>query len=407
MIDVQVQDSGRQIPSVWQPGDEIPVCREISVQIPELQNGCPTRRYIVETSVGTGIKPVADYVNALVPGGVIEHLGRREMLSFAQSGLSGMDDFSGFNPLSMSRGVNTSSLFFQAVHSCFADHYPLALRPEVLMQLVLSQIAEAVKQNPERYRDLFTTNGEKENIEIEHNGLVRGSLSPWHEAIELFCPALQEKVPSMLMQDMLAPFSTDTMEAQLARLVTFMDAASPFYEYSVRTLCGIPRVRMLGTAEDWQMLATSVANLSRFFGDTLEKYFRYLIPVTDKLAAQAAGQAHDNTFWVSLYKYKSESGGAKCNGWITAFLNFIFDSEKNVVEKRDNAYDWTTEHKYFMPGIGHGSVPSLVSSVPFVWKYLGTKIDMRFLGGVLGVDLIDGCVTPALSYAVVQSPSVN
>jgi hypothetical protein len=349
-------------------------------------------------------------VNALIPDAAIEHLGRLEMLNLYASCVDeDLDGFSDFDPMALfGATINTSSLFFQVVHACFSKHYPLALRPEVLMQLVLSQIAETVKRNPERYRELFTSSEEKEKIEVRHGELVPGQPSPWHEAIELFYTALQKEIPSTIMEDVLVPFSTDTVEAQLARLVTFMDAASPFYDFSVMSMCGIPRVRMLGTAEDWQRLATSVANLSRFFGDTLEKYFQHLIPVTDKLAAQAAGEAQDDLFWTSLYKFKSESGGDTCNGWITAFVNYVFDADRNVVQKPEDAYDWNAQHKYVMPGIVHNSVPSLVSSVPFVWK-LGdvTEINMLFLGGVMGIDNVDGCVTPALSYAVVQAPNSN
>lgn len=373
-------------------GLQYPVCREIVLELQDTSSWARGQT-VREQPIPGGRSSVHPYIQALLPGCKIEHTGRETVLDVVGG------QFSGY------RGANTSSLFFQAVHRAFADHHALALLPEVLFHLVLTQIAEAVKQDPERYRDLFTSSDQVEVVRIIHDGLVRGNPnSPWHEALAKFHPAMRERVPTGIIDDMVFPFSTDTQEAQLARLVAFMDAASPFYDYRVMTRCGIPRIQLLGTTEDWQRLSGAVRRLSRFFGDTLAKYFQYLVPVTDKLADQAAGAPQDDAFWTSIYKHKSTSGGDTCNGWLTAFVNFVQDSSGNVAPKADNAYDWENidTSGWHMPGIDEGSVPSGVSVVNFIWEYLGTEIKMAFLGGVLGVEDIDGCITPVLSYAIVE-----
>jgi len=388
MTDVQVQGrDGRQVPSVWQSDQIVPVCREFQIDIRDYRG-----RFVNEEPIPRSQGKVSDYINALMPGAKIEHLGRQTLL--LQRGW---------------KGYSTSNLLFQAAHEAFAGHHALALRPEVLMQIVLSQVAEVVKQNPEEYRSFFTTSTtEKQTIQIRHDGLSRGNPnSPWHEAIEQFYPALQGSVPSPILETMMCAFSTDTMEAELARLITFMDAASPYYDYRVMTMCGIPRVRLLGEVVDWTKLALTVQNLSRFFGGKLGSYFDVLIPVTTKLAEQAACEAQDDEFWGSIYKFRSMSGGDTMNGWLTSFVNYIQNDEENIVQKPDDAFDWKAEGSdWHLPGIPHNSVPSLVSSVPFVWDYLGKEIKMAFLGGVLGIDDLDGCLCPSLSYAVVE-PSSN
>ncbi|MBI2473669.1 DUF4419 domain-containing protein [Candidatus Uhrbacteria bacterium] len=392
---VQIRgNGGRELPSVWQ-GEKVPVCRELVLQIPEIEDQRPTGRMIQEEAFSKQTTLVQDYIHALVPDGIIEHMGRREMLALP---------------------LNTSSLFLQAVHACFANHYPLALRPEVLMQVVLTQIAEVVKRNPEHYRDLFTTSAKQETIRVRHDGLLLGnSNSPWHEAIRMFHPELQKRVPSHIMGDMLAPFTTDTIEAQLARLISFMDAASKYYKYVVETRCGIPRVRMLGTRDDWVTLAQAVNNLSRFFGDKLGKYFQELIPVTQKLASQASGETTDDRFWTSLYKCEGKSGTPQCNGWITALFNYVqnpYPRGNALVEKYSDEiygrdYENQREKSWEFSSIAHNSVPSLISQTPFIWDYHGTEIPMMFMGGVLGIDDVGGCLTPSLSYAVIRLPATN
>jgi hypothetical protein len=47
--------------------------------------------------------------------------------------------------------------------------------------------------------------------------------------------------------------------------------------------------------------------------------------------------------------------------------------------------------------------PSHVSTVPFVWDYVGTRYDMTFAAGVTGVDFDDDTfLAPRLGYAVVE-----
>ena len=147
--------------------------------------------------------------------------------------------------LNVNEYVKPHSLFFQALHRAYADHHAFGIRPEVLMFLVNATVAECVNQNPDAYRELFTTNAHgKEVIRVLHDGLRPGNPdSPWNEAIALFLPELQIRVPSGILKWMLPSLSTHTDETLVSSLVTFMDAARPFYDYRVRTLCGIPRIR--------------------------------------------------------------------------------------------------------------------------------------------------------------------
>ena len=158
------------------------------------------------------------------------------------------------------------------------------------------------------------------------------------------------------------------------------------------------------------MLAAA-RELAKLFGKHLGLYFQHLLPVLETLAEQAAGAPIDDLFWKSIYKFNSRSGGSRFNGWITAFLNYIqtpefdngFDSSKGgLVQKDERLFDWNPEERISMPGLSIGSVPSHVSAVPFVWNYFETEIPMTFIGGVLGIDVEDGYLTPVLSFGVLE-----
>lgn len=375
------------------------ICRTINVDIEESSRYRGRTGNKVSTKDLPGKKvPLADFLATILPGKPIESVGRSQILELGYA-------------------RRPTSLFFQAVHECFDEHYALTLRPEVLMHLIVSEVATTVRRNPEDYRSLFTSSKDKEKsrIDVEHNGLRLGDpSSPWHEVLSMFGSALRERVPPGIMEHMLPPFSTATVESQAASMVAFMDAAGSYYDYHCHTLCGIPEVRLAGEPEDYRRILNAARQLAEPFGPHLGRYFDHLLPVLSTLSEQAAGAPVDQSFWRSIYKYESHSGSNLFNGWITAFVNYVQTVEiqeskyqkaqkGEVVAKPEELYDWTQlEGPYGMRGLNVGSVPAQVCTAPFTWHCRGEEKKMLFAGGVLGVDDVDGSVTPSLSYAVLR-----
>jgi hypothetical protein len=207
------------------------------------------------------------------------------------------------------------------------------------------------------------------------------------------------------MDVLLPELSTATVETRAASLVAFIDAASPFTDYRVTTMCGIPRIRLDGTAGDWATIARHAGALRTVFAAHLDWYFDELCPVLDTIAEQAAGAALDEAFWRSIYRYESSSGRSNVDGWSTALLGHVRgrrpDGTYELVEKPAQLRGWRTNRH----GTSTNLIPSHVSTVDFTWWYLRTDYPMKFVGGVLGVDREDETtLVPRLSYAVVHRP---
>lgn len=326
-------------------------------------------------------KQITEFLSYIAPNQKIEKLGRTESVSV--------------------KYVGESSLLFQGVHKCFADHHALALRPEVFHYMLMATVAQTVKDNPDTYKHLFTRSESKEktHIEVEHNGLVLGGDSPWHEVFPMFNEAFQKLVPS---QELLAAatkeYSLHTDEIMAATMVTFMDAASPFYEYGVTTCCGIPRILLLGTKADYRALVHTAAQLHVLFAEHLSGYFDRVGQLLMKIASECEAAAPDVDFWKSIYKHHGGSGTNRADGWLTHFLHYANVRGVGIRVRSDG---------HVAHGIEIGEIPSHVSSVDFTWTYYNEKYPMHFLGGVLGL----GCtthegvqyMTPELSYAVTHA----
>jgi hypothetical protein len=275
---------------------QTPVARTLEIRIPAYESVGRERKQIgfVEPAPAPE-KSVAleDVVGRLFPAQQIEHLGRSWIINASPPGL----------------GFSEYSLFFQTMHACYNKHCPLALRPEVLAYLINHEIAVTVNKHPDHYRSLFTTSAGRQTIEVRDDSLVRGDpSSEWKNTLGLFEAALRQRVPVGCMESMMPGFSTDTPESRTATLITFMDSVKSFYNYRLTTLCGIPRIRLDGTAEDYQKLADSAENLAGVFSTHLELYFRHLLPVLRTIARQAGSTETDNEFWSRIYSYHRGSG---------------------------------------------------------------------------------------------------
>ncbi len=287
-----------------------------------------------------------------------------------------------------------ASLGIQAIHQAFAEHVPLSLRPDTVWYMIVSECAEHVRQNADRYARLFTdTPGEKQLIEVRDDTLRYDAPSDWMRAINLFREPLAKRISDEALELFVPSFSTSTIEDETSLLVALMDVASPYYEYQMSTRCGIPQIRLEGEAAEWQSLYARTEVLARQF-DGLSDYFSDLLPVLEKIVRTATGEAHDTHFWTSIYKYENGSGGPYVTGWITAFFAYELDYNGDSTLKR--------KHEWQNWGSKTNSFPTHYRKVPFVWAYFGRKIDMAFAAGIAGVDYEDGFLAPRLGFSVVE-----
>lgn len=331
---------------------------------------------------------------------------------------------------------SASSMFLNTVHYCFAEHLPLGIRPECLMWMVLHEIGVTVKQNPEVYRSLFTTSAEKRVIDLQVNDLDIHEFNQgevWVSGIRQMHDKLRGAMPSDLMDHLMPKISTHDLDSETASMVAVLDAATPYFDYLMRTCCGIPSIRLFGQPEDYDNIVRACEQLSERFAAHLSEYFTHLLPVLKEIADTATGRKQpDNGFWSSIYNHYSGSGRDDMDGWITAFVNYRFVGG-NYHAKSAQLYDWRANLEHGKATYGRGihreDIPNHLSCVPFIWNYgkdhshssggefggrnfkkdnggNGANFDCRLVGGFLAVDDIDGYATPVLSYAVIRGDEI-
>ena len=299
--------------------------------------------------------------------------------------------------------------FIAAAHLAFADHRPVALDPDMIWQLLIQMAAEEVHADPEKYRKLFADHEYGSLIlEMSRDQFVMGGAdNDWPGVIAELEARIVAKVPGSPAADFSHAFSTSTPKEIAARRVVLLKAASPFYNYRLGTLCGIPRFELHGTAEDWRWIRGRAAGLRQF---NMERRVKALIPVLDEFVAAAEGKANP-ALWRSFYKFASQSGSSFVSGWINTF--FIEENDKTLDVVLAPGFSWAAPPEIAenlgarnMPlALRTTSYPSKgVIDVDFFWDYLGKAMPMRLRAGFMGVaqDRDSMTLRPVIAWQVLH-----
>lgn len=262
--------------------------------------------------------------------------------------------------------------FVHAAHLAFAEHRPLSLGPEQVWLLLAQGFANHINEHAESLRTLFVEHEGKKKLVVRRDDFVLDAPdNPWHEVIDAFCEQVKGHVHKRY-DLMVSDFSTTTPTTRTASCVTMMDALQSYFEYELRTLCGIPEIELTGTTEDWENIRTRVHNLEEF---ELGWWVKPLRPILDQLVATSKGEI-DEAFWGSFYKFSGQSGGPFIHGWINHLFPYLREGETLI--RNPHLED-------DLGGPTSDQFPGALSVAPVQWEYLGRSIPLSFLGGFFGV----------------------
>lgn len=292
-----------------------------------------------------------------------------------------------------------SNHFVQTVLSCFKAHFNLVLYPDQLMLVLFQGVSNHFKTNSAKYGPLFLNKnviesqkkGEKIKIIVRDDTLVRGSNdNDWEKNFPKFQQQIEEHMTGLSGQRNLhLNFSTSNETTKIAAIICLMDTFQEFFEYEVHTLCGIPKVTLMGTLQDWENIKLKVNELAK--GMDLDWWLNKLNPILDDIVKSFKNpKSKDSTkFWDSFFKYESGSGGSHIDGW----MNHLFPYVQYKGQLKQNQFD--------LRPLTISRYPDGTSIAPFLWKYYSEEYKMKFRGGFLGISKIDDyTISPAISWYI-------
>lgn len=290
-----------------------------------------------------------------------------------------------------------------AVHRAFSDHRPLVLFPDAIWLTIVQGFAHHLQVNAEAFRGRIVPHHGKKELRVQTRSL---EASEWPHIICQLCCQIRDNSDPFLFETLSCEFSTTTPTIKTACQIALMESYERYFEFVFECVCGIPKVTLEGTPEDWQRIRERIEVLATF---DLGWWTNRLAPILDQFICTAKG-APDLAFWQAIYKPKEIYAAELATGWITDLFPYLGkpsslhrNSELVDIERIDWLPQATESNK--CPGIPLESFPTGISRAPVtVTCPHDSKTPIELLGGFFGVSqtLEDGALAPIISWAVVK-----
>jgi Domain of unknown function (DUF4419) len=232
-----------------------------------------------------------------------------------------------------------------------------------------------------------------------------------------FSSQIQQATDPVLYETLICDFSTTSAAIRIASEVALMDTFSSYFTYRLRCVCGIPKITITGTPEDWRRILARVEVLETY---GLEWWVSRLRPILSEFVL-AADQNPSLEFWKAIYKPVNAYGDEVVTGWLTDLFPYLGDApgrRRNHVFEHDR-HEWAlpidhgveTKNRPFSPssaiGVRRASFPSGLSSAPVKVRLSDrSELEVDLVAGFFAVEQnpADLSLSPVIGWSVTEPP---
>jgi uncharacterized protein DUF4419 len=295
-----------------------------------------------------------------------------------------------------------------AVHVAFSQHRPLTLSPDDIWLVIAQGFGHHVAENSEGLRHRLIRHQGKSQLVTKVDNL---SLASFERAIAEFSTQIREASDPVLHETLVCDFSTTTPAIRTASEVALMDCFSSYFEYIMNCVCGIPKIKIEGSLDDWQRIRARIEVIETY---DLGWWVTRLRPILDEFVLAADGHP-TREFWKAIYKPEKAYGSDVATGWIADLFPYLGDApgrRRNPVFKHDR-HDWAlpvdkgVKTGFNVKGISPASFPSGLSSVPVRVQFKdGSSTDVDLVAGFFAVEqnASDLALSTVIGWCVTEPP---
>ncbi|KAM3513427.1 hypothetical protein MY11210_002907 [Beauveria gryllotalpidicola] len=272
----------------------------------------------------------------------------------------------------------------------WAQHQHLVLRPDEVWFEVLAQLNFYMAAHAEDVRHLFV------DFDGQHEIVVRAYT--WRDVIASFAGEIQKRVKTDWLEAWVRPgFSTSSEDDGMTATVLMMGLVKQYFSFAGGIICGLPRVTLLGTRQDWDKLQAKLDRLIDFgpeaaaYAESLRPIFKRFVRTFDEPNSKEI-----KTFWRQIVRAEHHftcGRGAieyTVTGWLTGLLHWDEHGNLRVSQRqsKDEKAAVTLDGvKYYgqkmdkLP-VGYARVPLKMLDYP----KQGVNTDAYLLAGNIGVN---------------------
>jgi len=301
--------------------------------------------------------------------------------------------------------------FMTAVHFAYANHYHLRLSVSDFIILIAQGLAHHLNNHAELIKGEFLELHEKEPILVHRHPSTPGNDDKWVDALEDTIEDFKRQIKKAEVLNIVTDnTAVGTKVSKIVSQITLMDQMKQSVQADQEgTQCGIPKLTLKGSPEDWKKLKEKVYKLKEI--NELDKYMldwwlKYLLPVIDIICEEGMRKKSDGSFWRKFYKQENGSGGPFIQGWVNVFNPYVVSS---CGIYKNECVDWEKRLDDPMCGITTAEITSGVSEVPFLLDSgNGEQTPMKLYAGFLGAKFYDdSSIEPEHFWAIVNAKSAE
>lgn len=153
--------------------------------------------------------------------------------------------------------------FIGSIYQAYNNHLPILFKPDDVWVAITSAFSTAVNGNPDSYRSRMVKHQGKKKLEIQVPYVIENA--NWNDFVDRFIKEIEKNSAEDLRIWFEPNFSTTSPQDKIVGQLVMMGAMKKFFEYSASgCTCGIPKVTMLGTLDDWTSIKLRLAKLKEF-----------------------------------------------------------------------------------------------------------------------------------------------
>lgn len=223
--------------------------------------------------------------------------------------------------------------FFDAVFHAYFSHLHLILSPDQVWLAILQGVSFHVSNNADSLRNkLVDFQGQKELIVTVNPW--NDTKEDWERGFRMFQESILKNIKPEMSEIVDSNFTTSTDLTRTATNIALMDCFNKFFKYIMRLGCGLPRVTLEGTLQDWQTLCQKAQQLIEHVD--MKFWSPYLLPVLDEFIYFYTTGVNVK-FWDCIYKpmpalgsglYWDDNVHQYHAGWIVNFFPYTLKGDQ-------------------------------------------------------------------------------
>ena len=286
--------------------------------------------------------------------------------------------------------------FLTGILTAYKEHRPFVISPDIVWLLISQGFARHISNNPEESRNQIVNFENKKTLSVLSNDIELGNPnSNWEAVFPQFTNQISDYTGKELTNILTANFSTTTQTSRIVSEITVMETVKEYFNYKIMMAgCGIPKITIDGTVEDWEKVLEKTKYISKY---NLEWWTDELQPILKQIIETKKGK-FKKKFWMNMVKSHTEKkygSPTTINGWIIKFFPYTKEGKKTDLKPISKINNLASE----------------LVKVPFILEDTVNKksYKMEFWAGFIGLsqNKEDYTLKPEIGWAINNKEKFN